>query len=227
MDLVKTVLLTEPAPAFPPGFSASKEDEDMEDYVERLCEERGVGLVRVHDVDKTTRMFLCHTGGIAAYLHYEVDPQLFEEEEEVVSAEKGDVNVSADLGLDDVFGDDSFGTPSSSPDKKTGKKKKPKKKKKKSKKVSEADAFDDFFGDDDGFGGLNVSRTTPSSSPEKPKKTKTKKPKLPPGKDNVNLVFCGHVDAGKSTTVGHLLVQMKEIDEREVERMKKQDRADR
>jgi len=33
-------------------------------------------------------------------------------------------------------------------------------------------------------------------------------------KQNVNLVFCGHVDAGKSTTVGHLLVKANAIDER-------------
>lgn len=38
------------------------------------------------------------------------------------------------------------------------------------------------------------------------------------GKQNVNLVFCGHVDAGKSTTVGHLLVQQGQIDEREIAR---------
>lgn len=206
MDVVKSIILMDPAPACPQGFHLTTADEDVEDYVERLCEERGVKMVRVRDVDSSTHMFAAHTGGIAAYLHYQVDPELFEEqEEEVMPAEsmfEHEENVSA-LDLDDVFGDMNV---SSSPPKQEA-----------------VNDDDDLFGDD-GF-GFNVSRT-PSSSPEKPKKKK-KKPKLPPGKDNVNLVFCGHVDAGKSTTVGHLLVQMNEIDEREVERMKKQNRADR
>lgn len=225
MDVVETVLFMDPAPMFPCGFKPPNADEDMEDFVERLCEERGVKVVRVHDVDSTTRMFMCHTGGIAAYLHYSVDPELFEaEEEEVASALFDDdvTNVTEQLGLEDVFGDDdSLNKTSSSSSEK-------KKKKPRVVNVSEVvdDDIDDFFGDDDCF-GFNVSRTPSPKPAKKPKKKKKPKEKLPPGKDNVNLVFCGHVDAGKSTTVGHLLVQMKEIDEREVERMKKQDRADR
>jgi peptide chain release factor subunit 3 len=41
------------------------------------------------------------------------------------------------------------------------------------------------------------------------------------GKQNVNLVFCGHVDAGKSTTVGHLLLQLGQFDEREFQNIQR------
>lgn len=50
------------------------------------------------------------------------------------------------------------------------------------------------------------------------KKRKKRKPSFEyaNGKKNLNLIFCGHVDSGKSTTVGHLLVQNGQIDERQV-----------
>ena len=41
------------------------------------------------------------------------------------------------------------------------------------------------------------------------------------GKQNVNLVFCGHVDAGKSTTVGHLLLKLGQFDQREFENIQR------
>jgi len=41
------------------------------------------------------------------------------------------------------------------------------------------------------------------------------------GKPNVNLVFCGHVDAGKSTTVGHLLLKLGQFDQREFENIQR------
>jgi len=42
------------------------------------------------------------------------------------------------------------------------------------------------------------------------------------GKENVNLVFCGHVDAGKSTTVGHLLLQLGQVDQRAFQNIQRQ-----
>jgi len=37
-------------------------------------------------------------------------------------------------------------------------------------------------------------------------------------KPHLNLVIIGHVDHGKSTLVGHLLVLLKQIDEKHAER---------
>ncbi|WP_448591525.1 GTP-binding protein, partial [Thermoflexus hugenholtzii] len=36
------------------------------------------------------------------------------------------------------------------------------------------------------------------------------------GKPHINLVVIGHVDHGKSTTIGHFLVLNKSIDERQL-----------
>ena len=35
-------------------------------------------------------------------------------------------------------------------------------------------------------------------------------------KDNVNIVFIGHVDSGKSTLTGNIIKELKEIDEQEL-----------
>jgi len=43
--------------------------------------------------------------------------------------------------------------------------------------------------------------------------------------DHVSLVFIGHVDAGKSTTAGHLLYLMGQVDQRTVERCEEEARA--
>merc|ERR1712170_171255 len=40
------------------------------------------------------------------------------------------------------------------------------------------------------------------------------------GKTHLSLVMCGHVDAGKSTTTGHLLFELGGISEREMEKLK-------
>merc|ERR1712100_565922 len=40
------------------------------------------------------------------------------------------------------------------------------------------------------------------------------------GKTHLSLVVCGHVDAGKSTTTGHLLFELGGISEREMEKLK-------
>jgi len=37
---------------------------------------------------------------------------------------------------------------------------------------------------------------------------------------HVNLIFCGHVDAGKSTTCGHIIVLTNQIDPRTIEKLK-------
>lgn len=40
-------------------------------------------------------------------------------------------------------------------------------------------------------------------------------------KEHLSIVIVGHVDAGKSTTTGHLLEKLGKVDKREVERLKK------
>merc|ERR1711976_960941 len=40
------------------------------------------------------------------------------------------------------------------------------------------------------------------------------------GKTHLSLVVCGHVDAGKSTTTGHLLFELGGISDREMEKLK-------
>ena len=40
------------------------------------------------------------------------------------------------------------------------------------------------------------------------------------GKEHINLVFIGHVDHGKSTTVGRLLYDSKTIDEATMRKLK-------
>ena len=40
-------------------------------------------------------------------------------------------------------------------------------------------------------------------------------------KPHLGLVVCGHVDAGKSTTTGHLLFELGGLSERDLERLKK------
>jgi elongation factor 1-alpha len=40
------------------------------------------------------------------------------------------------------------------------------------------------------------------------------------GKQHVSIVICGHVDAGKSTTTGHLIFDLGGIPEREMEKLK-------
>jgi len=44
--------------------------------------------------------------------------------------------------------------------------------------------------------------------------------KMAEGKTHLSLVVCGHVDAGKSTTTGHLLFELGGISEREMEKLK-------
>jgi len=46
----------------------------------------------------------------------------------------------------------------------------------------------------------------------------SKRLRIKPAKENVNLVFIGHVDSGKSTTVGHLLFQLGQVSDREMQR---------
>merc|ERR1712017_72484 len=45
-------------------------------------------------------------------------------------------------------------------------------------------------------------------------------PGMAEGKTHLSLVVCGHVDAGKSTTTGHLLFELGGISEREMEKLK-------
>merc|ERR1711953_655585 len=45
------------------------------------------------------------------------------------------------------------------------------------------------------------------------------------GKTHLSLVVCGHVDAGKSTTTGHLLFELGGINERDMEKLKKEAEA--
>ncbi len=42
------------------------------------------------------------------------------------------------------------------------------------------------------------------------------------GKQHVSIVICGHVDAGKSTTTGRLIFELGGINERELEKLKKE-----
>eukprot|EP01006_Ploeotia_vitrea_P029905 TRINITY_DN62367_c1_g1_i1.p1 TRINITY_DN62367_c1_g1~~TRINITY_DN62367_c1_g1_i1.p1 ORF type:complete len:102 (+),score=1.05 TRINITY_DN62367_c1_g1_i1:779-1084(+) len=41
-------------------------------------------------------------------------------------------------------------------------------------------------------------------------------------RDAVNIVFIGHVDAGKSTLAGRVLVETKEVDEQELKQFKQE-----
>merc|ERR1712093_59939 len=45
------------------------------------------------------------------------------------------------------------------------------------------------------------------------------------GKQHVSIVICGHVDAGKSTTTGNLIFSLGGINEREMEKLKKEAEA--
>merc|ERR1711898_65996 len=45
-------------------------------------------------------------------------------------------------------------------------------------------------------------------------------PVMAEGKTHLSLVVCGHVDAGKSTTTGHLLFELGGISEREMQKLK-------
>lgn len=42
------------------------------------------------------------------------------------------------------------------------------------------------------------------------------------GKQHVSIVVCGHVDAGKSTTTGRLIFDLGGINEREMEKLRKE-----
>ena len=42
------------------------------------------------------------------------------------------------------------------------------------------------------------------------------------GKEHVSIVICGHVDAGKSTTTGNLIFSLGGINEREMEKLRKE-----
>jgi len=42
------------------------------------------------------------------------------------------------------------------------------------------------------------------------------------GKPHVGIVIVGHVDAGKSTTTGHLLFELGGMSDRELEKLKKE-----
>ena len=42
------------------------------------------------------------------------------------------------------------------------------------------------------------------------------------GKQHVSIVICGHVDAGKSTTTGRLIFELGGINEREMEKLRKE-----
>ena len=42
------------------------------------------------------------------------------------------------------------------------------------------------------------------------------------GKQHVSIVVCGHVDAGKSTTTGRLIFELGGINEREMEKLRKE-----
>jgi peptide chain release factor subunit 3 len=50
-------------------------------------------------------------------------------------------------------------------------------------------------------------------------------PKATPGKRNMNIVFIGHVDAGKSTTAGHIMALMGNVDDRTMERYEREAKA--
>ena len=41
-------------------------------------------------------------------------------------------------------------------------------------------------------------------------------------KQHISLVVCGHVDAGKSTTTGHLIYKCGGIDKRTIEKFEKE-----
>eukprot|EP01083_Nonionella_stella_P181291 648882_1 len=45
------------------------------------------------------------------------------------------------------------------------------------------------------------------------------------GKQHVSIVICGHVDAGKSTTTGNLIFSLGGINEREMEKLRKEAEA--
>ena len=39
------------------------------------------------------------------------------------------------------------------------------------------------------------------------------------GKQHISIVVCGHVDAGKSTTTGHLIFKLGGISERDMQKL--------
>ena len=41
-------------------------------------------------------------------------------------------------------------------------------------------------------------------------------------KPHMSVVICGHIDAGKSTTTGHLLFELGGISEREMQKLKQE-----
>merc|ERR1712224_313147 len=50
-------------------------------------------------------------------------------------------------------------------------------------------------------------------------------PVMAEGKTHLSLVVCGHVDAGKSTTTGHLLFELGGINDRDLEKLRKEAEA--
>eukprot|EP00759_Apiculatamorpha_spiralis_P037053 PhF_6_TR37116/c2_g1_i4/m.54546/K03267/ERF3, GSPT; peptide chain release factor subunit 3 len=67
----------------------------------------------------------------------------------------------------------------------------------------------------------------PPAATEAPKPAEPAKPKAPPKeykrdpRPHINIVFCGHVDAGKSTISGHILYLTGNVDERTIEKNKR------
>ncbi|GMT26949.1 hypothetical protein PFISCL1PPCAC_18246, partial [Pristionchus fissidentatus] len=61
-----------------------------------------------------------------------------------------------------------------------------------------------------------------SSAPSTPRRTRKGNEKLPGEKDSLNLVVVGHVDAGKSTLMGHLLCQLGCVDQRTMHKYKQE-----
>uniref|UniRef100_A0A0K0EJY8 Tr-type G domain-containing protein n=1 Tax=Strongyloides stercoralis TaxID=6248 RepID=A0A0K0EJY8_STRER len=86
------------------------------------------------------------------------------------------------------------------------------------------------------MGGLSISKTEPSKVPPSTTNNKTltpkeimlatqtkytKKTKPKSDKDTLNIIIAGHVDAGKSTIMGHLLFQCGNIDKKTMHKYKK------
>ncbi|GMS99635.1 hypothetical protein PENTCL1PPCAC_21810 [Pristionchus entomophagus] len=61
-----------------------------------------------------------------------------------------------------------------------------------------------------------------SSAPTTPKRTRRMNEKMAGEKDSLNLVVVGHVDAGKSTLMGHLLCQLGCVDQRTMHKYKQE-----
>jgi len=80
---------------------------------------------------------------------------------------------------------------------------------------------------DDGGGGTPNSEEMDTDDQqvvvkEKPKKTVVKPPTPKVRKDHLNIVFIGHVDAGKSTIGGHLMYLTGQVDKRTLEKYEKE-----